>query len=33
VIMLERDQVIAAADRLGVALVGIRGAGHDPKLL
>jgi len=32
VIMLERDRVIAAADRLGVAIIGIRGAAHDPKL-
>lgn len=33
VIMLERDRVIATADRLGVALVGIRGAAHDVKPL
>lgn len=29
VIMLERDRIIAAADRLGVALVGIRNTGQD----
>jgi len=31
VIMLQREELIAAADRLGVALVGIRGAEHDPR--